>query len=850
MILFRLISWPYVRRHLLRAALTTTGVMLGVAVFVGMHTANRSVLAALYRTVDRIAGATELQVSSGEAGFPEEVLERVQQVPDVRVAVPVIEAVVDTGLPGQGNVLILAVDMTGDRSLRDYALESGDEAVVDDPLVFLAQPDSLIVTREFAARNGLASGSALTLETMAGPKRFVVRGVMESGGLSQAFGGSLAIMDVYAAQAVFGRGRTFDRIDVALREGTTLAEGRRALEAALGPGLQVEPPSTRGQQYETVLRVYAIAMGLSSTFALVIGMFIIYNSFAIAVTQRRAEIGILRALGATRRQVRTLFLGESAIAGLIGSAAGIGLGAVLAGGLRGYVGNFVEALYGVAERPDAIEPDPLVLAGAVAMGIATSLVAGVLPARAAAGVDPVQALQKGKYQVLSAGESRVRTVAASVSALAAAALALAGHGQVAFYAGFLLAILAALLMTPALALWLSRLLRPLLGWLRPVEGALAADSLIQAPRRTSATVAALMLSLSLAISLAGLSAGSRASIMRWVDSALNPDLFVTPALTLTSRQFRFPGEMEAELSHVDGVVEVQGVRSARIVFQQSPVLLIALSIQGWATWARRSPVAGDEETMYREAAAGRGFMVSDNLAAMKGLRVGQVIDVMGPDGAIRLPIAGIVEDWSDQSGSIFVDRSVYRRAWSDDSANVFRIYVRKGHPVEQVKAAILAKYAGTRRIFVLGNADVRSFIGGLTDQWMGLTYSQIGVAVLVAILGIVNTLTVSITDRRRELGVMRAVGALRAQIRHTIWLEAVAIAVVGLVLGLALGALALHYILDMTHRDISGMTIPYAYPVRVALSLVPAIVGAALLAAFWPAESAVRGSLVQALEYE
>ena len=156
MILLRLISWPYARKHVLRTILTTAGIVLGVGVFVGMHTANQSVLYALHETVDRIAGATELQVTAGETGFDEEVLERVQARPEVRVAVPVIEAVVDTGLPGQGSLLILAVDMTGDRSLRDYDLESGDEAVVDDPLVFLAQPDSLIVTREFAARNGLA----------------------------------------------------------------------------------------------------------------------------------------------------------------------------------------------------------------------------------------------------------------------------------------------------------------------------------------------------------------------------------------------------------------------------------------------------------------------------------------------------------------------------------------------------------------------------------------------------------------------------------------------------------------------------------------------------------------------
>src|SRR5689334_7158706 len=153
-----------------------------------MHTANQAVFFAFERTVDRIAGAAQLQVTSVEAGFPEEVLERVQSIPEVQVAVPVIEAPAATRLAGQGNLLILGVDMTGDRSLRDYDLESGDEAVVDDPLVFLAQPDSIIITKDFADRNGLSSGSKLTLDTMAGRREFTVRGILKAGGLAQAFG--------------------------------------------------------------------------------------------------------------------------------------------------------------------------------------------------------------------------------------------------------------------------------------------------------------------------------------------------------------------------------------------------------------------------------------------------------------------------------------------------------------------------------------------------------------------------------------------------------------------------------------------------------------------------------------
>jgi putative ABC transport system permease protein len=197
-----------------------------------------------------------------------------------------------------------------------------------------------------------------------------------------------------------------------------------------------------------------------------------------------------------------------------------------------------------------------------------------------------------------------------------------------------------------------------------------------------------------------------------------------------------------------------------------------------------------------------------------------------------------------------MDRTVFQQYWRDDSVNIFRVYLDPGATVPDVKSRILARYSGERQVFVLTNAELKAYILRVTDQWFGLTSVQIAVAVLVAILGIVNTLTVSITDRRRELGVLRAVGGLHGQIRRTIWIEALSIGTLGLVLGFAVGALNLYYILQIVHRDIAGMRLDYVVPVSTMAALVPTILAAAFVAAIWPAESAVRGSLVEALEYE
>jgi len=848
--LISLLSLPYLRKHKLRSALTAAGIVLGVSLFVGMHIANRTVLAAFQQTVDRIAGKAQLQVLAGDTGFPEEVLEKVQSHPGVAVAVPVIEAVVATGLAGQGNLLVLGVDMTGDQSLRDYDLEGENEDVVPDPLVFLAQPDSLIVSRRFAERNGFSINSRVPLDTMVGRKQFTVRGVMGGEGLASSYGGSLAVMDIYAAQMVFGRGRMFDRIDIGVKDGYSVEQCQSELEKLLGQGLQVETPSSRGKHFESISAALSFSINITSVFALLIGVFIIYNSFSIAVTQRRAEIGVLRALGATRGQVLALFLGESAMFGLIGSALGLAAGRLMARGLTMFMSTMVVQVYGVNQQPEELAAAPWLMALALGIGVLSSIAGGLLPARAAASVDPVRALQKGKYQVLTAGENRLRRMLA-VALLAAALGALAfGESNAAFYASYIVMVLALLLFTPALALWLARALRPLWRLLRPVEGALASDSLIQAPRRTSATVAALMLSLAMAVGFAGVADSSYDGVMKWMRSTLNFDLIVTTSENLAERSFRFPASMAQEIEAVDGVEEAQPVIIGRTMIRGRPAMLVAAPVARVAKRIRVQAVEGDVEQMTRLTAEGKGAIVSDSLARIEGLKLGDMLEIASPSGMVRLPVVGRTVDYTDQRGSVLIDRSVYVRNWKDDVAGIFRVYLKPGASVEAVRQQLIDKFGQHRRLFVMTSGEMIRYIIRITDQWFGLTYMQLAVAVLVAILGIINNLTVSILDRRRELGVLQAVGGLRGQIRRTIWMEALSIGAIGVILGLALGAVMLYYNFAMVRRDIVGLQLEYMFPVRFAALMLPVMLAAAFVASLWPAESAVRTSLVEALEYE
>jgi len=308
--------------------------------------------------------------------------------------------------------------------------------------------------------------------------------------------------------------------------------------------------------------------------------------------------------------------------------------------------------------------------------------------------------------------------------------------------------------------------------------------------------------------------------------------------------------MADELRSIPGIGLVQSVRVARVPIRGVPIMFVAVDVGTLRSRAQVPVIAGDRATMYDLTAAGKGLLASENFAILHGFKVGDIVEMPTPTGMLRLPVLGVVTDYSDQQGSILMDRIVYARYWKDDTANLFRVFLATGASEGDVKRRILEKFGSDRRLFVLTNRDVRDYILKLTNQWFGITYVQIAVAVLVAVLGIINTLTVSITDRRRELGVLQAVGGLRNQVRRTIWMEALSIGVIGVVLGLALGAVQLYYSLRISAEDIAGLRLNYLYPYGMALALLPLMLAAAFVAAVGPGETAVRGSLVEALEYE
>lgn len=327
--LLRHISLKHIRLQKAQLVIAVSGICLGVAAMVSIDIVNKSVLRSFEDSINHVTGRAALQITEGESGFPEKLLDLVQNVPGVEYAAPVIETTANFSGGSERSVMILGVDTLQDHKIRDYSL-TDETADIPDPLLFLARSDSILLTRETAEREGIKIDQQIRLQTVQGIKTFYVRGLLNPEGPARVAGGDVAVMDIYATQAAFGRDDRIDRIDVSFLPGETLDVMKDRIQRVLPEGYTVDTPAARTRQVEMLLSRFRKSIGLISSMAVFVGMYLIYNAVSISVVQRRKEIGILRALGARRGEVIRLFLGETFAISILGSLLGVGLGLVFA----------------------------------------------------------------------------------------------------------------------------------------------------------------------------------------------------------------------------------------------------------------------------------------------------------------------------------------------------------------------------------------------------------------------------------------------------------------------------------------------------------------------------------------
>ena len=839
------------QQHKLRLALTIVGVALGVAVFFAVRSTTQTLVDSLNSTIEKLAGKATLQVAAGDAGFSNEYLKVVRETPGVALAEPVTESIVETVTPAGEKMLVLGLDIGSKLELYSEMFEEGD-LVVSNPLAFSSRVDSIAVTRKFAERFGIQEGDKLSLLTQSGRKDLTVRGFFKSEGGGEVYDGNVAVMDIFAARETFGKGVRIDRIDLTNAPGVEVDKLAEDLRAQLPPGIRVERPSLRGQALENTVSTMHFGLTIMSFLALTICVFLIFNSFSISLNQRWKEIGILRAIGVKRQGVRMMFLGEAVLLGLIGSAIGILGGYFLAKLAIGVVTRVTTTVYGVVTVPQALEFDTQFALEAFAVGMIASLLAAWLPARAASRLRPVLALTNIETRQSEQGLNKVRIAAGVVLVILGVLLIRFTRPEIGMNVQLFYSVLmqiGMILLLPMFILLGARVIRRAMGWLFGVEGMIAVESMAGSPRRTVATVGAIMIGLSFVIAHAAFIQSQKAALDRSLDKTLSSDILISSSEQINGRSYHFSEDIAAQVAAMPETEIAAPMRVTSISYGGEDISLSAHDMDKYFASSPDLLDFGDPAYARAATARGEGALISTNLSMRTGLGLGGRIKIDSPNGTFELPVVGMLDYFRSQKGTVFIDRALYKKYWNDPSVDYVFIDLKPGVDRAAFKQKLQNALSG-QHAFVYTHDEFKAWVTRLVDQFFTLTYLQMVIAVFVAAIGLVNTMVISVAERRRELGIFRAVGGLRRQVAKMVMLEAVSIGLIGLFTGAIMGLLSAYFLVNTAAKVVAGFTVSLIFPYWIMLVAIPIVLIVAAAAAFVPSFNASRIHIAEAIGYE
>jgi putative ABC transport system permease protein len=702
-------------------------------------------------------------------------------------------------------------------------------------------PTEVVVDAATASKYHLKVGDRITILFQGPSNTYTIVGIAGFGTADNLAGATVAFFDTATAQDVLGKKGVFDEIDVVAASGIEATDLRSRVSAVLPKGVEAVTSATVADELSKAVKdglsFFRTALLVFAFIALFVGAFIIFNTFTIIVAQRMRELALLRALGASRRQIMTSVVGEALVVGVFASLVGIVAGVAIAVGLKGLLKAF-----GVDLPSTSLQIRPRTIVVSILVGCIVTAIASILPARRASKVAPVEAMRETSD---GAGDSSLRRrllIGLAVTAIGVAMLltglfghpsnaaALVGGGAAVVFIG--IAALAPIISRPVASVLGAPIAR--LG----VHGKLGRQNAMRSPRRTAAAASALMIGLGLVAMVSILSASLKASFDAVLQKNLKADLILT-----TSSFTSFSPQVASKVSQVPGVGAASEIRQAGFRVGSDSEFLSAID-----------PATIDQVTTLglsegASAALTKGdLVVLDKTAAGNGWKVGdQIPAAFSATGDHPLRMGGTFTENRVLGSDYIMSLSTYESLFPEQLDSFVMVKLAPGADPVAVTAAIKQATKDFGNIQVEDQAAFRAKQAGFVDQLLGLVTALLSMAVVIALFGIANTLGLSIFERRRELGLLRAVGMSRRQVKRMIRWESVIIAVLGATLGIAVGIFfgwALQS--SLADQGITELVIPIG---QMAFYLIFAALSG-VLAAIWPARRAARLDVLEAISYE
>ena len=837
----------HARRQKLLAALNILSVALGVCVFLAIMIANHSANRSFRAGVELLAGKANLEVRGplDDTLFP-----ALAKIPGVSAATPVVQGILT--LPDHpGEYLhLLGVDPFTNPPFETFRMVWPDGSPVDVE-AWLRERDAIALTRAFAQKFGLQQGDILRVNANGRTADLRVRFVLEPDDPAALSDIRTASMDIGWAQELLGTVGRLDSIQLLLAEDADPAAIAAAARALVPADVVVAAPQQRSEQIGKMLASFQLNLTALSLVSLLVGMFLIYNTVSAAVVRGRREIGILRAIGTSRREIRALFLGEALVFGIPGIILGILAAFPLAGLLVGAVGETISSLY-VLVSIEKLAVTPWQIATAALAGLASVLAAAWIPSGEATKIEVTRALHLGtamEHYATIPHRWFVYGLASLVLAFAASWFALhTGPALLGFAAAFLVIIGFAVLV-PAATTAAGRLVSPLVNFLpRGTAWRLAARNLVRAMHRNSLTTAALMAAIAMTVGVSVMIYSFRASVDTWINRTIQADLFVTLAANeVAGFQTTIPDQVIAWLENHPLVESVDTFHEKRVPFRGEEVFLgvIRGRMRGELEF-----IGGDSEGKAKMLRWPGHVAVSESFARRHKVAEGDPIELAAPTGRQTFHIAGIYLDYTRDQGVILMDRDNYLAHWPDPGAHTSGVHLHDPQQADALGTELREKFGRDTEYAIYSNASLRQRIFEIFDQTFAVTYVLRTISVIVAVLGVSLTLTTLVTEREREIGIMRAIGSSSGQVRRAFLAESALIGLLASVVGLAAGACLAMVLTWVINLAFFGWTVQLRYPWDLMAWTPVWIIAAAALAGLLPATRASKIQPATALRSE
>lgn len=836
------IGIQYLRRHKLQSLLLVVGVALGVAVVIAIDLANQSARRGFELSTQSIAGKATHQISAGPAGFSDSVYQRIRTELGLRASAPVVEGFVTVAELGDRPLRILGIDPFAEGPFRNYVRTGGSDGSSLDTLTpLLTEANTVLIGQDLAQQ---FQGHSLSATFGSTQTTLRIVGTITAGDRlsAEALKGML-ITDISTAQQLLQRPGQLSHIDLILPQDTTGPQQAQRIQELLPPQAQLERPAQRSETLNQMTAAFSLNLTALSLLALLVGMFLIYNTITFSVVQRRPLFGTLRSLGVTRGAIAAMIFTETLLLALVGIAGGIGLGIVLGQGALQLVTRTINDLYFNLQVSElSLSPISLIKGGA--SGLIAALVAAIIPAWEATRTPPAGVMKRSQL------EDHIRRLVPRLT-LAGIALAFCGAALLALptqslgvsFASFFLVVIGAALSVPQITQFSLKYIPG-----QSLIMRMAPRSVSRALSRTAVAIAALMVAISVVVSVSIMIGSFRQTVLDWLDRTLSADIFITLPVQSQDPRLGLNPDILKEIQQLPGMRQAATARNVSITTQAyGPVNLLVLS-RDIARQRRFTWLGVQRDQIWQHLEQG-GVLVSQPFAYRHKIaeRLGQSLTLSTEQGPRNYPIVGIYYDYASERGTVLMADPIYRQGWRDTLISSVALNLAPDQAVEKTVENLQNTLAGRWKVVVQSNQSLRQGAIEIFDRTFAITAALRLLAIVVAFMGIFSTLLALQLERTREFGMLRALGLTQGQLGQLILLESGLMGLTAGLLALPVGAVLSLFLIYVINVRSFGWTMDFLARPEYFLQALAISLIAALLAGLYPAWKIARLQPARAL---